>query len=124
MAIHNFIRAGILQGEPEKYEAGSCLFRQGEETAYFFLITKGEIALSDMGEDLLEGASAPPSFLIGITDLMNSTYSFTATTVQHTDLIRISKEGLMNALQQSPALRLYLLQQMSAEVTLTKLAFE
>lgn len=113
----------MLQGEPEQYGAGSCLFRQGEETTFFFLITKGCIVLSDTGGDALEEA-APPSFLLGITDLMNSTYSFTATTIQPTSLIRISKTGLMNALEQNPALRLYLLQQMSAEVSLTKSAFE
>ena len=75
-----------------------------------------------MGID--EQVVAPPDFLLGITDLLHDTYSFTAYTLEHTELIRIKKVAIQKALQENPMLRLYLLKMMSWEASLTKTAFE
>lgn len=124
MSIRDFIEQGILTGEPAIYESGSCLFRQGERTDYFYLITSGSVALVGTAANLDDKIVAPPDFLLGITDLLNKVYSFSALALEETALIRINKQELERAIQQNPTLRLYLLKQMSWEAALTSTAFE
>ncbi|SIQ95019.1 Crp/Fnr family transcriptional regulator [Pontibacter lucknowensis] len=124
MAVRDFISRGMIEGEPELLERGRCIFRQGEEVSAFYLVTQGSVALADQAAGIDEQVIAPPDFLLGITDLLNDTYSFTAYTLEHTELIRIDKEAVQRALHENPMIRLYLLKMMSWEASLTKTAFE
>jgi CRP-like cAMP-binding protein len=124
MPILEFIQNGTLPGHEEKFEAESCLFTQGETVHYFYLVTKGSITLSDKFQNLAEQVAAPPAFLLGVTDLLNQHYSFTATTLEETNVIRISKPDLLDALQFNAKLLLYLLRQMGKSTILTNTVFE
>jgi CRP-like cAMP-binding protein len=124
MPILEFIQNGTLPGQEEKFEKGSCLFTQGETVRDFYLVTKGSVTLSDKFQKMAEQAVAPPAFLLGVTDLLNHHYSFTATTLEETTVIRISRPDLQDALQFNAKLRLYLLKQMGKETRLTNTVFE
>lgn len=114
----------MIEGESETLDRGSCIFRQGEEVSFFYLVTQGRVALTDYTTGKDEQAVAPPDYLLGITDLLHDTYSFTAYTLEHTELIRIKREAIKKALHENPMLRLYLLKMMSWEASLTNTAFE
>ncbi|MCP2045785.1 Crp/Fnr family transcriptional regulator [Pontibacter sp. HSC-36F09] len=124
MAVRDFINRGMIEGEAESLEPGQCIFRQGEEVAYLYLVTQGSVAVSHNTTGIDEQIVAPPDFLLGITDLLHDTYSFTAFTLEPTQLIKIKKEAVRKALHETPVLRLYLLKMMSWEASLTKMAFE
>jgi CRP-like cAMP-binding protein len=124
MLIRSFVEKGLLPGKPETHKMGNCLFKQGEPTDYFFLVTRGSVALVDEDKSIDQHAVAPPYFMLGITDLLNDNYSFTAYTLERTELFRIGKTDLQEALHHNPVLRLYLLKQMSCEATLTNTVFE
>ncbi|WP_299699595.1 cyclic nucleotide-binding domain-containing protein [uncultured Pontibacter sp.] len=124
MPIRDFIEQGILTGEPAIYESGSYLFRQGERTYYFYLVTSGSVLLEGTAANMDEKIVAPPDFLLGITDLLNDVYSFTALASETTFLIRIDKQELQRAIQLNPSLRLYLIKQMIWEAAHTNTAFE
>ncbi|SIT79991.1 Crp/Fnr family transcriptional regulator [Pontibacter indicus] len=124
MALRAFIDKGVIAGELEALEFGNSIFRQGEAVTCFYLITKGRVALIDHTTGISEQLVAPPDFLLGATDLLHATYSFTAYTLEHTELIRIKKDAIQEAVNKDPLLRLYLLKMMSWEASLTKMAFE
>lgn len=124
MTIRDFLESGALAGDKETLGRGTCLFRQGEEALYFYLILQGSVALVDADKDLDEQAVAPPDFMLGITDLVNKRYSFTAYTLSETSIIRFERRAIEQAMKQNPLLRLYLLKQMSWEAKRTKITFE
>lgn len=122
--IRSFLESGILAGEKETRERGNCIFRQGDEALFLYLILEGSVALVDLAKDLDEQAMAPPDFMLGITDMVNTHHSFTAYTLSKTVLIKLERSNVENAMKQNPLLRLYLLKQMGWEAKRTKLAFE
>jgi CRP-like cAMP-binding protein len=124
MPIRDFIEQGVLTGSPVSYESGSCLFRQGDRADYCYLVTSGGVVIEGTAASRGEQIIARPEFLLGITDLLNDVYNFTAVALGETTLIRIDKQGLQAAILQNPALRLFLLKQMSWEAALTTSAFE
>ncbi|MBX0335030.1 cyclic nucleotide-binding domain-containing protein [Pontibacter sp. HSC-14F20] len=124
MAVRDFINRGMIEGEVEYLEPGQCIFRQGEDVTYLYLVTQGSVAVSHNTTGIDDQIVTPPDFLLGITDLLHDTYSFTAFTLEPTQLIKIKKETVRKALHETPVLRLYLLKMMSWEASLTKMAFE
>lgn len=124
MAIRDFLENGTLTGEKGSLGRGKSLFTQGEAAQYFYFILQGSVALVDGSKNLDEQAVAPPDFLLGITDLVNEQYSFTAYTLADTTFIKLERSVIKQAMKQNPLLRLYLLKQMSWEAKLTKIVFE
>lgn len=124
MPLRDFIDKGIIKGEPLYLGKGGCLYRQGEDAAYFYLITEGSVGLIESTTGMNEQVIAPPDILLGITDLLNTTYTFTAFTLEPTRFLRLSKIDIEQALHNNPVLRLYLLKMMSYEASLTTTAFE
>lgn len=124
MAVRDFIKKGMIEGETETLERGNCIFRKGDQASFLYLVTQGSVALAGYTTGIDEQVVAPPDFLLGITDLLHETYSFTAYTLEHTELIRIERDAVQKALQENPMLRLYLLKMMSWEASLTKTIFE
>ncbi|PKV75470.1 Crp/Fnr family transcriptional regulator [Pontibacter ramchanderi] len=124
MSVRDFIERGLLQGQTETLGTGNCIFKQGEKISFLYLVTQGSVTLADNKTGIDEQVVAPPDFLLGITDLLHDTYSFTARTLEPTVLIRLSKERVQQALQENPLLRLSLLKMMSWEAGRTQTAFE
>ncbi len=124
MTIRDFLENGALAGEKISLDRGNCLFTQGEEALYFYLILQGSVALVDVTRGLYEQAVAPPDFMLGITDLFNEQYSFTAYTLTETTFIKMERAAIKLAMKQNPLLRLYLLKQLSWEAKRTNIAFE
>ncbi|GGF98977.1 hypothetical protein GCM10011323_00140 [Pontibacter amylolyticus] len=124
MAVRDFIKKGMIEGETETLERGNCIFRKGDQASFLYLVTQGSVALAGYTTGIDEQVVAPPDFLLGITDLLHETYSFTAYTLEHTELIRIERDAVQKALQENPMLRLYLLKMMSWEASLTKTIYE
>ncbi|WP_188499482.1 Crp/Fnr family transcriptional regulator [Pontibacter amylolyticus] len=114
----------MIEGETETLERGNCIFRKGDQASFLYLVTQGSVALAGYTTGIDEQVVAPPDFLLGITDLLHETYSFTAYTLEHTELIRIERDAVQKALQENPMLRLYLLKMMSWEASLTKTIYE
>jgi CRP-like cAMP-binding protein len=124
MTIRDFFENGALTGEKATLDCGKSLFTQGEEARYFYLILEGSIALVDLPKGMDEQAIAPPDFMLGITDLVNEQYSFTAYTLTDTTFIKLERTAIKQAIKQNPLLRLYLLKQMSWEAKRTNIIFE
>ena len=122
MLIRQLIENGIVSGEREQREAGSCLFRAGEPLGAYYYLLAGSACLTTAP------ASAPlvlqPNTLIGLPDLMHETYSQTALLLTDSEVLRIDKEAFLKALQTHSSLRLHLIQQMSKQTTLMQASYE
>lgn len=122
MLFREYIENGLIPGKAEQQEAARCLFRHGERADTFFYVITGKVGLSESTES--PPVIVPLNCLVGLTDLMNENYSHTAIVLENAILFRILKTDLLEAIYQNPSLRLYLLQQMSRQSSLTKSAFE
>ncbi|MHC2992427.1 hypothetical protein OB13_12825 [Pontibacter sp. HJ8] len=117
------MESGILSGEPEQHEAGKFLFRAGEKIEYFLFIMSGSVGLTASLDALLPCVASQYS-LLGLTDLMNESYTQNALVLDTTSLIRIRRNDLLEVIQQDPQLRFHLLRQLSRQSTWTKAAYE
>jgi CRP-like cAMP-binding protein len=122
MLIRQLIEEGIVSGERELREAGSCLFRAGEPLMAYYYLLSGSACLATAT------TSAPlvlmPNTLIGLPDLLHDTYSQTALLVSDSEVLRIGKEAFLKALQTHSSLRLHLIQQMSKQTMLMQASYE
>ncbi|MEJ8756662.1 cyclic nucleotide-binding domain-containing protein [Pontibacter sp. H259] len=121
MLLKKLIEDGELTGELKNVEAGTCLFEPGIINTTLFYLVKGSAKLikSNGALQIIQAGT-----LLGLPDLMRKNYTGTAITLEPAEVLLITKEELQQALQLNAALRLYLIQQLSRNNTLTSTFFE
>ncbi|MFT4023234.1 MAG: cyclic nucleotide-binding domain-containing protein [Flavihumibacter sp.] len=99
-------------GIARKYEKGAILFREGDKPYYYYQVVEGSVKMfsaNNEGKEKIQGTfSAGQSF--GEPPLLvNKDYPSTAQTCSEAVILRISKDRLLNILQDYPELQLKLL---------------
>ncbi len=112
------------EGETAKYKKGETIFRKGDHSNSMFLILKGVVKTHTMdanAKELITGLYKADDFL-GFTSFEdNIPYNETATTVENTEVVGVSKKYVKDILKKSQDVSLELLNLLSDNLSEIKL---
>ncbi len=99
-----FVKDMLSKAQKPSYQAGDIIFREGDQTRYFFILIKGHVKLS-IGEDgQTVFAINHPGECFGWSSLINrARYSASAVCVTPTILVQLEKTHVRTTLKNNPA---------------------
>lgn len=121
MLFRKMIEEGQVRGNLKKVTPDTCLFESGSPNKELYYLITGSAQVTPVTG---VPRKVQAGTLLGLPDLMRDNYSYTVVTTEPTEVLCISKEELQQMLQVDPALRLYLIQQMSKHTMLTSTSYE
>jgi CRP-like cAMP-binding protein len=99
------LRLLAFGAERRRLEKGHVLFRQGAAADSAFVVTKGKLKLSmhsPAGGDRFVGETGPGSILTEIAMIADAERHFTATAIEESEVIRISRMLFRRMLEEYP----------------------
>ncbi|GMN11745.1 response regulator [Croceitalea sp. MTPC9] len=110
-------------GEIENYSEGESVFREGTHSHKIYLITKGVVKchrLDENGKELITSLYRPDDFL-GFTSFLNNvTHKESATAMENTELVGISKSKLKLVLESNKNVSMELMELLTENISEVK----
>ncbi len=105
------------------YERGEVVFRQGDPGDTMFIIQSGGVAISQThnNHELILGMLEAGDIFGEMALFGNEIRNATATTLQHTRLLSISRQSLLERVQHDPEILYYLMQTLCRRIDKTNL---
>ena len=114
---HGFVKNIMANAEKTSYQAGDIIFREGDQTRYFYILIKGHVKLR-IGKDghtvyVINHAGE----CFGWSSLINrSRYSASAVCAAPTSLMQLDKTRMRATLKNNPANGLIFMQRLAGMI--------
>ena len=105
---------------------GTILFRRGEDVSGIFLIHSGRVSLAlDCETTLYPARILGPGAIVGLpATVSGNPYSLTAKVVDDSELAFVSRDAVLECLQNSPLLCFQVMDMLSGEISDIRSAFK
>ncbi len=103
-ASHDLKARLVEAGKQEHFPATSTLFRQEDDNAGVFLVTKGKVCLSMSSMPALNRLFGSGSVLGLPSSFTGRPYSLTATAISEAEVVHLRQEGFLRLMLERPEL--------------------